>query len=187
MDSGIPLAEKAIRTAAVYAALLVLLRVAGKRDLAQFNTFDLVVMLLLANVVQNAIIGPDYSLIGGLVGAAVLIAGDSALVWAATRWSWVHRLFEGEGSVLAEDGHVDRAAMRRLGVRRADIAAAVRKQGGGGIGDVSRVSLEPGGIVVVRLKPERMAATRGDIDRIAERLAAIERRLPPATPPEPAG
>ena len=65
---GIPFAEKIIRTAAVYAFLLLGLRLAGKRELSQLNPFDLVVLLLLANTVQNAIIGSDNSLIGGLVG-----------------------------------------------------------------------------------------------------------------------
>ena len=66
---GVPLAEKVLRTIAVYVGILVLLRLAGKRDLAQLNTFDLVVLLLLSNVVQNAVIGPDNSLLGGIIGA----------------------------------------------------------------------------------------------------------------------
>ncbi len=72
--------DKIIRTVVVYWALIVLLRLAGKRDLAQLNSFDLIVMLLLSNVVQNAIIGPDNSLLGGLIGAAILIAANAFLV-----------------------------------------------------------------------------------------------------------
>src|SRR6476469_11111291 len=72
--------DKIIRTVVVYAALIVLLRLAGKRDLAQLNSFDLIVVLLLSNVVQNAVIGPDNSLLGGLIGAAVLIAANAFLV-----------------------------------------------------------------------------------------------------------
>ena len=72
--------DKIIRTVVVYLGLVVLLRVAGKRDLAQLNSFDLIVVLLLSNVVQNAIIGPDNSLLGGLIGAAVLIAANAFLV-----------------------------------------------------------------------------------------------------------
>ena len=72
--------DKIIRTVVVYWTLIVLLRLAGKRDLAQLNSFDLIVMLLLSNVVQNAIIGPDNSLLGGLIGAAVLIAANAFLV-----------------------------------------------------------------------------------------------------------
>jgi len=87
-SSGIPYAEKAIRTVLVYLALLVLLRLVGKRGLAQLNTFDLVVMMLLSNVVQNAVIGNDNSLVGGLFGAAVLLFTDAVLVRQAARWGW---------------------------------------------------------------------------------------------------
>ena len=82
---GIPLAEKVIRTVGVYVALAILLRLAGKRDLAQLNTFDLVVMLLLSNVVQNAVIGNDNSLTGGLLGAAALVVLNSFVVRLAGR------------------------------------------------------------------------------------------------------
>ncbi len=78
--SGEPLAEKVIRTVAVYLGVLLLLRLAGKRDLAQLNTSDLVVLLLLSNVVQNAVIGDDNSLVGGLVGAVALVAVNSVIV-----------------------------------------------------------------------------------------------------------
>src|SRR5437879_5047472 len=82
---GEPVAEKAIRTAAVYVGVLVLLRVAGKRDLAQLNTFDLVVLLLLSNVVQNAVIGDDNSLVGGLLGAVILVGGNAVIVRVVRR------------------------------------------------------------------------------------------------------
>src|SRR5688572_31528909 len=78
--------EKAIRTVAVYGALLVLLRLAGKRQLGQFNTFDLVVLLLLSNVVHNAVIGPDDSLLGGLIGAAVLLGANFTFVLLGVRF-----------------------------------------------------------------------------------------------------
>jgi hypothetical protein len=79
---GVPVAEKVVRIVLVYGGLAVLLRVAGKRNLAQLNSFDLVVVLLLSNVVQNAIIGPDNSLTGGLLGAEVTLSpGGSIVVW----------------------------------------------------------------------------------------------------------
>jgi uncharacterized membrane protein YcaP (DUF421 family) len=73
----IPLLEKVLRTIAVYLFLVLALRLAGKRELAQLNSFDLVVLLLLSNTVQNAIIGPDNSLVGGLVGASVLLGATT--------------------------------------------------------------------------------------------------------------
>ena len=81
----IPVAEKLIRTVAVYGGIAILLRVAGKPDLAQLSTFDLVVMLLLSNVVQNAIIGADNSLSGGLLGAVVLVAANAVWVRVVAR------------------------------------------------------------------------------------------------------
>src|SRR5437763_7052349 len=100
---GIPLAEKVIRTVGVYLAIAVLLRLAGKRDLAQLNTFDLVVMLLLSNVVQNAIIGPDNSLVGGVIGAAILVAVNAVVVRSAAASPRLERVFEGTPTVLIDD------------------------------------------------------------------------------------
>src|SRR3954451_13230284 len=103
----IPLLEKVIRTVVVYGALAVLLRLAGKRDLAQLNTFDLVVVLLLSNVVQNAIIGNDNSLTGGLLGAAVLIVVNSLVVRASVASPAIAKLFEGTETRLVENGRYD--------------------------------------------------------------------------------
>src|SRR5207247_293234 len=92
---GEPVLEKALRTAAVYGGIVVLLRVAGKRDIAQLNSLDLVVLLLLSNVVQNAIIGADDSVAGGLLGAATLLALNSALVHSVRRSDRAVAVFEG--------------------------------------------------------------------------------------------
>src|SRR6187455_2975855 len=81
-----PIGEKVIRTIAVYLIVVVLLRIMGRRTVAQLNAFDLVVLLLLSNVVQNAIIGPDNSLLGGLIGAVVLLAANFVLVSSSFRW-----------------------------------------------------------------------------------------------------
>ena len=96
--------DKIIRTVVVYWALIVLLRLAGKRDLAQLNSFDLIVMLLLSNVVQNAIIGPDNSLLGGLIGAATLIAANAFLVRVVRPNKLVTAFLEGTNTVLARNG-----------------------------------------------------------------------------------
>jgi uncharacterized membrane protein YcaP (DUF421 family) len=127
---GVPLADKIVRTIVVYLALLVLLRLVGKRDLAQLNSFDLVVMLLLSNVVQNAIIGDDNSLLGGLVGAVTLLAVNWLVAWLAAGPARVGRLLEGTATVLAEDGRYRWTTLRRLGLRRADVDVAIRRQGG---------------------------------------------------------
>src|SRR5689334_12109007 len=115
---GAPAPEKVIRTVAVYATLAVLLRLAGKRDLAQLNTFDLVVMLLLSNVVQNAVIGSDDSLLGGVIGATTLIVVNSAVVRLVAGSERLTRIFEGTPTTLVSDGSYDKTALRREGLRR---------------------------------------------------------------------
>src|SRR4029453_2060323 len=125
---GVPVVEKVLRTVGVYAGLAVLLRLGGKRDLAQLNSFDLVVMLLLSNVVQNAVIGDDLSLTGGLLGAAVLVAINAAVVRGVARRRRLARWFEGSETVLVRNGQVCEEALRREGLRRADVEAAGGRQ-----------------------------------------------------------
>jgi len=100
----VPVLEKVLRTLIVYGGLVLLMRLAGKRVLSQLNTFDLVVVLLLSNVVQNAIIGPDDSLVGGLLGAAILLAVNGLVVRLSFANGFVARLFEGTDTVLVENG-----------------------------------------------------------------------------------
>jgi uncharacterized membrane protein YcaP (DUF421 family) len=162
--------DKIIRTVVVYLALIALLRVAGKRDLAQLNSFDLIVVLLLSNVVQNAVIGPDNSLVGGLLGATVLIAANAVLV----RWVRPHRriagLMEGTTTVLARGGRWIPEALRHEGVRQTDMEAALRRQNAYKVSDVDEVKLEPGGTIVVDLRPELESATKADIERLEAKL-----------------
>ncbi|MEU3496506.1 DUF421 domain-containing protein [Kitasatospora cineracea] len=177
-DAGISYGEKTLRTVLVYLALLVLLRVIGKRGLAQLNTFDLVVMLLLSNVVQNAVIGNDDSVTGGLYGALVLLATDWVLVRQAARWNWFNRLLDGTPTVLARDGVYDRRTIARQGIRVADLDVAVRHQGGDAIGETSLIVLEPGGTLLVKLKEGDQVADKADVAALRAALAAIEARLP---------
>ncbi|GLW67836.1 DUF421 domain-containing protein [Kitasatospora phosalacinea] len=176
--AGIPYVEKTIRTLLVYLALLVLLRVIGKRGLAQLNTFDLVVMLLLSNVVQNAVIGNDNSVTGGVYGALVLLAADWLLVRQAVRREWFNRLLNGTPTVLARDGAYDRRQIARQGIRVADLDVAVRHQGGDAIEETSLIVLEPGGTLLVRLKDGDQVADKDDVAALRAALAAIEARLP---------
>jgi uncharacterized membrane protein YcaP (DUF421 family) len=162
--------DKIIRTVVVYFALIVLLRLAGKRDLAQLNSFDLIVVLLLSNVVQNAVIGPDNSLLGGLIGAAVLIAANAFLVHVVRPWRGAATLLEGRTTVLAFRGKWDTATMRREGVRQADMEAALRRQNAYKIEDVDLLKLEPGGTIVVDLRPELENATKQDVRRLEAKL-----------------
>lgn len=174
---GIPIAEKIIRTVAIYVAIAVLLRLAGKRDLAQLNTFDLVVMLLLSNVVQNAVIGNDNSLAGGLIGATVLVAVNAVVVRVMVSSDRGVRIFEGTDTVLATDGTFDHRALRREGMREGDVDVALRRQGANDINEVEKVTLVPGGSVVVSLKPEAQPATKADVAALTAAIRRLEIRL----------
>jgi uncharacterized membrane protein YcaP (DUF421 family) len=166
----VPIAEKVVRTVAVYLGVLLLLRLAGKRDLAQLNTFDLVVLLLLSNVVQNAIVGADNSLLGGLLGAATLIVVNSIVARAAQRSEAAVRLLEGTATTLVTDGHLDTEALARLGLRKADVVLALRHQGATSIDDVQDAELAVGGSIILTLKPDASPATVADISRIEAKL-----------------
>jgi uncharacterized membrane protein YcaP (DUF421 family) len=169
----IPVAEKALRTVLVYVGLLVLLRLAGKRDVAQLNTFDFVVLLLLSNVVQNAVIGPDNSLWGGLLGAVILVAGNAVVVRVVGRSAGALRVLEGTPTVLVRDGVLDHDAVMRLGLRDADVVAAIRRQNADELAEVALAALEPGGAISVRLRDDAMTASRADVARLEAKLDAL--------------
>lgn len=166
----IPPVEKLVRTVLVYAGLAVLLRLGGKRDLAQLNSFDLVVMLLLSNVVQNAVIGSDNSLSGGLLAAAILVGLNALVVRIVNRHPRLVRLFEGRPTTLIRNGHAIPKALQRMGLRRADVVAACRRQGADDISEIADATLSPGGALVVTLDKDHHDATIGDMRREHDRL-----------------
>src|SRR5262245_59851711 len=126
---GVPVLEKVLRPVLVYAFLVVGLRLAGKRELAQLNPFDLVVLLTLSNTVQNAIIGEDNSVTGGLIGAITLLGVN----WVLVRFLFAHpaleRVVEGDPTVLIEDGRIVEAGLRDELITRAELDAAAHRQG----------------------------------------------------------
>jgi uncharacterized membrane protein YcaP (DUF421 family) len=173
----VPIAEKIIRTVLVYALLLLVFRVAGKRGLANLNTFDFVVIFLLSNVVQNAIIGADNSLLGGVIGAVTLVAVNAAVTSWLARDGTAERLLEGTPTTVIEDGRLLPGVLRKLSLRSGEIEQAVRLQNGDSVDDVALGSLGPDGQFVVTLKPSQQNATRGDVEALQARLAAIEELL----------
>ena len=142
---GIPIGEKLLRTLCVYGFLLVGLRLAGKRELGQLNPFDLVVLLLLSNTVQNAIIGNDNSLLGGILGASALLI----LNWVVVRFLYTHptmaRWLEGDADVLIERGKLHDVRLKRELITRDELESAARKQGIEGLHHVETCRLEVGG------------------------------------------
>jgi uncharacterized membrane protein YcaP (DUF421 family) len=141
----LPILEKLLRPAIVYMALVVLLRVFGKRELAQLNPFDLVVLLSLSNTVQNAIIGDDNSVTGGIIGACSLLAVNWLVVRALFRSPKLTRAFEGRASVLIRNGQLDQRALARESLTREELLSAVHKQGFEDFHQVQHCELDPNG------------------------------------------
>src|SRR5579872_1240948 len=119
---GVPLVEKILRPIVVYVFLVAVLRVFGKRELAQLNPFDLVVLLSLSNTVQNAIIGNDNSLSGGLIGALALLGVNYLVVRFLFRHRRLDQWFEGKPTTLIENGHVVKKALARELLSHAELA-----------------------------------------------------------------
>jgi uncharacterized membrane protein YcaP (DUF421 family) len=177
---GAPLAEKILRPVAVYVFLVIALRVFGKRELAQLNPFDLVVLLSLSNTVQNAIIGNDNSLTGGLIGALALLAMNYLVVRFLFRHRRLDQIFEGKPTVLVDNGHVQKKALAMELLSRSELMTVLHRQGFDSLSEVERCVLEPGGVFhIVRKMPvqekvdheEVMAALR-DLNSKLESLLA---------------
>jgi uncharacterized membrane protein YcaP (DUF421 family) len=141
----IPILEKVLRPILVYFALIALLRVFGKRELAQLNPFDLVVLLSLSNTVQNAIIGNDNSLSGGLIGAATLLTVNwllARLIYGSER---ANHAIAGTDRILILDGMVDHAALKKELMTEEELLGVVRRQGYEDFAEVAKCVLEPNG------------------------------------------
>ena len=161
---GAPVVEKMLRPVAVYVFLVVALRVFGKRELAQLNPFDLVVLLSLSNTVQNAIIGNDNSLTGGLVGALTLMAMNYMVVRFLFKHRRLDEIFEGTPSLLIEDGEIVKQALAKELLSKAELMTALHRQGFDSAADVQRCVLEPGGTFHVQRKnPDTDALQHGEV------------------------
>jgi uncharacterized membrane protein YcaP (DUF421 family) len=175
LTSGVPIAEKVARTVIVYFFLILGLRLFGKRELGQLNPLDFIVLLLLSNTVQNAIIGNDNSLIGGLIGAAVLFVINDGLVRYAYRNPRARRLIEGRAEEVVRDGRVLNSALRRNLITREELEAASRKQGIEHLHDVECAHLEVSGAISFTMKePTEVERFHKEV---MDRLSAIEKRL----------
>jgi uncharacterized membrane protein YcaP (DUF421 family) len=174
---GIPLAEKVLRTVLVYGFLILLLRVAGKRTLGQVTSFDLVVLLLLANTVQNAIIGNDNSLAGGIAGAAVLLVLNAIVVRVLYHYGKLDKI-EGRADVLVRNGRVLPHRLERELITRAELEAAARRQGIDSLAEVRECRLETGGALsFVQRSPSESELRHGDLMSVLGQIEAAQRAL----------
>ncbi|NOT47365.1 MAG: DUF421 domain-containing protein [Acidobacteria bacterium] len=154
LDNTATWPEKIIRPIVVYASLVVLLRIFGRRELAQLNPFDLVVILSLSNTVQNAIIGQDNSLIGGLVGAIALLLINYFFAWVKFKFRTVEKLAEGNTVKLMENSRIHHKAVRREMMTDTDLASIVHEAGFDCVEDVEKIVLDPNGKFLVEGKDE---------------------------------
>ena len=146
---AIPAWDIVLRTAAIYLAILIGLRLAGKREIGQMTVFDLVVLLLIANAVQNAMVGPDTSLTGGLIAAVVLLVLNAIVAWLRLRWPRLRRLVEGSPTLLVLHGEVIPAHLRREGLDQGTLETALREHGVADLNDVEMAVLEIDGSISV--------------------------------------
>ena len=182
---GLPFLEKILRPVFVYAFLVVSLRLFGKRELVQLNPFDLVVLLTLSNTVQNAIIGEDNSVLGGIVGAISLLVTNYLVV----RFLYGHRqldqLVEGKPEPLIEHGKVLADRLKGDFITMPQLEAAARKQGFESLSDVDKCVLEPGGtLTFVGRKPGtedvRHKELLDRLDLLTKEIMTLRGSRPPA-------
>ncbi len=145
----LPILEKLARPVIVYLVLVLLLRLFGKRELAQLNPFDLVVLLSLSNTVQNAIIGDDNSVSGGVIGAVGLLSINWIVVRLLFRSPKLTRMLEGRADVLISNGQIDRKALERESLTQEELIEVIHRQGFDHVHDVKRCELEPNGTFYV--------------------------------------
>lgn len=168
----LPIAEKMLRPIVVYIFLVVSLRIFGKRELTNINPFDFVVLLTLSNTVQNAIIGDDNTVFGGIIGAAALLAVNYVIVRAARHSRRLQRLLAGRGDVLVKDGVIQRDHLDRELISKAELLAAAHKQGIMSLKEVEYCVLEPTGTMTfIQRKPTPETSRHDEIITLLNKMS----------------
>ena len=160
--------EKLVRPVLIYGFLAVALRLAGKRELAQLNSLDFIVLLAVAQAVSNSVVGDDDSVTGGIVGASALFVLNGALAVLLFRWPRFRRFAEGTPRTLISMGVVDHDALRKERLTEDQLMAAIATQGAGGLDDVEEAVFVPNGAIVTRMK---------EMDRDAVRFMELTMQL----------
>ncbi|RNF82363.1 DUF421 domain-containing protein [Montanilutibacter psychrotolerans] len=153
-EPSLPWWELVLRPMAVYLGVMLLLRMSGKRAVGQMTPFDLVLLILIGNAVQNGLNGGDNSLTTALVLSLCLLSLNYAVAWLSARKPAARRLIEGEPVVLARDGHVFQQVLRRELVSRADFDEAMRESGCGDLARVRLALLETNGRISIELRDD---------------------------------
>lgn len=149
LEMAVPWWMFVVRAFVVYAFLLLLLRITGKRQVGQLAPFDLVLLLVLSNAVQNSMNAGDNSLVGGLISAASLVALNYGVGFLTSRSSHIERLVDGQPEVLIRDGKLFTQVMRRAQLTEHELHAALRQGGCTEVGQVALAILEINGAISV--------------------------------------
>ncbi|HEV7860019.1 MAG TPA: YetF domain-containing protein [Pyrinomonadaceae bacterium] len=179
---GVPILEKMLRPVIVYLFLVVGLRLAGKRELAQLNPFDLVVLLSLSNTVQNAIIGEDNSVTGGIIGATTLLAVNYFVVRFVFKHRRLDQMIEGTPTVLIENGRLMKDALAKELLTETELQTVAHRQGFASLDEVESCTLEPGGTFYMKGKTpdrdeQRQQALIQRMDELSRQLSELQRQL----------
>lgn len=179
LPADVSLLEKILRPVLIYLFMVVLLRVFGKRELAQLNPFDLVVLLCLANTVQNASIGNDNSVIGGMIGAASLCAFNYVIVRYLFRHRRLDEILAGTPTVLIENGQMSVKGMAQEMLSEIELTTMAHRQGFASLDEVESCILEPGGTFFMQGKKPRVIELRhqevlSEIKQLAAQITELK-------------
>jgi len=146
---GIPWTHLVIRAVIIYVVFFIGLRLFGKRELGQFTTFDLVLVLLVANALQPAITGPDNSVTGGIIIITILLVFNRMVAVVRNRWPWFDALIDPPPTVVVQDGEISKPALEKEGLSDTDVEMAIREHGIDKLSDVKQAVLENDGSISV--------------------------------------
>jgi len=149
---GIPWSQLVIRAVIIYVVFFIGLRLFGKRELGQFTTFDLVLVLLVANALQPAITGPDNSVTGGVIIITILLVFNRMVALVRNRWPWFDALIDPPPTVVVQDGEISKLALEKEGLSETDVDMAIREHGIDKLSDVKQAVLENDGSISVVTK-----------------------------------
>ena len=151
-NMAVPWWELVIRSIAVYAFLILILRISGKRQIGQMAPFDLVLLLILSNAVQNSMSGGDNSLVGGLLIASVLVGVNFIMGYATYKSKKLEALIEGRPQIIIHNGNLFEDAMAKCQLTHHELDSAMRQAGCDSVGKVRSAILENNGIISVIAK-----------------------------------
>ncbi|MEO5973692.1 MAG: YetF domain-containing protein [Ilumatobacteraceae bacterium] len=167
----ISVAEKIVRPIIIYSFLVIGLRLSGKREIGQHNALELVVLLAVANAVQNGIIGQDTSITGALIGATTLFTVNWLLEYSVSRSHRLHQLIIGRPANLITGGVVNRRALRRQRISEDDLLEDASEQGARSLSDVESAVLGASGHVVITLRTDIILQDR--ITELTKEIAEL--------------